>query len=368
MQKFYIELLDGVWESDLTTLIGHLRRQQNLSDEIGSQCPKFADTRWLSMDGTTTYMMANRIRIRNHLTNRPRNKPSQGEVFWLLLVLCDFVASESATTFRQLQGKEVTYEQQDTYLGELQTVLINEFEMEECDADDQVGDDVVKSSNGATSTYSMELDTLFDWFSEQRGLKFSAELATTIKEEDETKYTDVCKDIAQALVNLVQGIANICVERDDANNPTSTLPPLYSMSVFEMDGGLFTRVLHEMEPRLLNFGEADIVSKINDEFLAYRQLYRRDRKLPSQLLQTAEGDASFDAAWAPIKDRFPNLYNFFGTLATVFPGTPVVESDFSVLKWTKDDHNRSLSDFSLEGKLHARQWAELNELVPEKAD
>ncbi len=48
-----------------------------------------------------------------------------------------------------------------------------------------------------------------------------------------------------------------------------------------------------------------------------------------------------------IAARVPVLYNFFGGLATVFPGTA------TELKWTKDEYSTSLSDFSLEAKLHA---------------
>ena len=95
MQKFYKTLLEETWETDLTTLIGHLRRQQILCDEIGSQCPLFADTRWLSMDRTTNYIMSNRDRLREHLDGKPNNKPSMGELFWLVLIVADFVAGHS---------------------------------------------------------------------------------------------------------------------------------------------------------------------------------------------------------------------------------------------------------------------------------
>ena len=78
------------------------------------------------------------------------------------------------------------------------------------------------------------------------------------------------------------------------------------------------------------------------------------------LVQAApDASASFDQAWEPVKDRYSALFNFFGTLATVFPGTSTVESDFSILK---DEHSKSTSDFSLEGKLHAKQYPELQTL------
>ena len=42
-------------------------------------------------------------------------------------------------------------------------------------------------------------------------------------------------------------------------------------------------------------------------------------------------------------------------MATAFPGTSNVESDFSIVKWEKDVMQMNLSDFSLEGILHAKQ-------------
>ena len=65
---------------------------------------------------------------------------------------------------------------------------------------------------------------------------------------------------------------------------------------------------------------------------------------------------SFDDAWKPISARYPLLCMFFGGLATVFPGTSTVESDFSVIGFDKDDYRQSLTNFSLEGILQCKQF------------
>ena len=57
------------------------------------------------------------------------------------------------------------------------------------------------------------------------------------------------------------------------------------------------------------------------------------------------------------------LQQFCGGLATAFPNTATVESDFSVIGWEKDDTRRDLTDFSLEGILHSKQFRELKKLV-----
>ena len=61
-----------------------------------------------------------------------------------------------------------------------------------------------------------------------------------------------------------------------------------------------------------------------------------------------------------MQERFKHLKLFCGGLATAFPGTSTVESDFSVVKWEKDDCRIALRDFSLEGILHAKQFTKIS--------
>jgi hypothetical protein len=42
-------------------------------------------------------------------------------------------------------------------------------------------------------------------------------------------------------------------------------------------------------------------------------------------------------------------------LATVFPNTYTVESDFCIIGWERNEYWQSLTDFSLEGTVHAKQ-------------
>ncbi|CAK9862296.1 unnamed protein product [Sphagnum jensenii] len=59
--------------------------------------------------------------------------------------------------------------------------------------------------------------------------------------------------------------------------------------------------------------------------------------------------------------EFPNLMEFCGVLATIFPGTSTVKSDFSILRWEKDNFRKSLSDFGLEGVMQSKQWTFLEQ-------
>jgi hypothetical protein len=70
----------------------------------------------------------------------------------------------------------------------------------------------------------------------------------------------------------------------------------------------------------------------------------------------------FRESWKLLEGRFEELVDFAGGLATIFPGTATVESNFSVIGWEKDIYRRALTDFSLEGLLHARQFDRLRRL------
>jgi len=55
---------------------------------------------------------------------------------------------------------------------------------------------------------------------------------------------------------------------------------------------------------------------------------------------------------------------FCGVIATLFPGTSTVESNFSILHWEKDAFRKSLLDFGLEGVLQAKQWMFIEQFEP----
>ena len=63
-----------------------------------------------------------------------------------------------------------------------------------------------------------------------------------------------------------------------------------------------------------------------------------------------------------LRIRFPNLYKFAVGLASVFPGTAIVEADFSKIKREKDVFRQSLSDFGLQCVLHCERWKKIEKV------
>ena len=57
-----------------------------------------------------------------------------------------------------------------------------------------------------------------------------------------------------------------------------------------------------------------------------------------------------------------SLRQFCGGLASMFPNTTLVESDFSMVKWEKDAHCTGLTSLSLTGVMHSKQFDVLSGL------
>jgi hypothetical protein len=61
----------------------------------------------------------------------------------------------------------------------------------------------------------------------------------------------------------------------------------------------------------------------------------------------------FNEVWDCLKGRFMQQRQLCGGLTTVFSNTTSVESDFSIVKWEKNDSRSSLMSLSFAGIMHA---------------
>ncbi len=62
----------------------------------------------------------------------------------------------------------------------------------------------------------------------------------------------------------------------------------------------------------------------------------------------------FNEAWDCLKGRFMQLRQLCSGLTIAFPNTTSMESDFSIVKWEKNDSRSSLMSLSLAGIMHAK--------------
>jgi hypothetical protein len=64
----------------------------------------------------------------------------------------------------------------------------------------------------------------------------------------------------------------------------------------------------------------------------------------------------FNEAWNCLKGRFMQLRHLCGGLTIVFPSTMSVKSDFSIVKWEKNNSRSNLTSLSLASIMHTKQF------------
>jgi hypothetical protein len=130
--------------------------------------------------------------------------------------------------------------------------------------------------------------------------------------------------------------------------------------LIKLSAAEFIRRARRHTYRLQHHYSVDHIDVIADEHKLLLHAYRSEPIL-KQAIDGLDGRSSFKDGWSLIRSKFPNLMEFCGVLATIFPGTSIVESDFLVLQWEKDNFRKSLSDFGLEGVMQSKQWTFLEQ-------
>jgi hypothetical protein len=198
--------------------------------------------------------------------------------------------------------------------------------------------------------------------------EFLASLAafveSTIEEVNESERTQLLLDVGLVFVVACNRISDIAVNRGAVNerSPEQSLTPVLPHDLVKISAAEFLRKALKQVARLEHHYCTDHINVIADQHKALLRAYRVEPVLRSGI-DASNGRTSFDCAWTTLIARFPDLAEFCGGNATVFPGTATVESDFSVLRWEKDAFRKSLSDFGLDGVLHTKHYLLLESLV-----
>lgn len=115
-----------------------------------------------------------------------------------------------------------------------------------------------------------------------------------------------------------------------------------------------TIVCNQTQSLLKSFTRRHIYG-LERERHAFQELVSHKQALRSALGACVLQTAFFDSRKI-LNGCFPELVNFCGGLAAVFPGSSQIESDFSVLELEKDEFRYHIMDLSLEGVLYAEEF------------
>ena len=136
------------------------------------------------------------------------------------------------------------------------------------------------------------------------------------------------------------------------------MPSILPHELVKLSTAVFGNTIVDVHlQQLRHFWDEKTIAQLETQHKELRTAYQREPALKLALDTYANvTNKSFQDAWSIVEDRFEILMDFCGGIATIFPNTASVESDFSILGWEKDKFRLSLTDISLEGIMHCKQY------------
>ena len=143
-------------------------------------------------------------------------------------------------------------------------------------------------------------------------------------------------------------------------------PPVLPHNLVTIRTNELCEIIRPHRARLEKAGwTAAQIDQIEEDHRELRRAVSSESQFKASLLECSDSRTSFMEGWALCRNRFDKLQLFTGGFASMFPSTATVESDFSVIGAEKNVYRESLTDFSLEGILHAKQFESLRSLSTE---
>jgi hypothetical protein len=353
VQKIFIKLCNDSFVNTVVGITGHLRRQQNLITEMKCKCPRFIDTRWLSMQKLLIWLVRNRHRLQQHFEEKkPACAPEK--TFWIIVYVLKSFVELVNTCLVAIQGLSTMLIEQKQRLEKLVLQLIEDGGVEGPTVAFQGEADCVVNGLYRVTYQSAEA------FIKDQDM-YVVDVLANLKENNPEQYKMVVHSTALLFAQGVNGLSSIVAERGEANEPVDSLPPVLPHDLLKLRPFEFSQLVLLQKERLKISFEENEINDITDEFKKLRDSYREEEEI-NAFVDKLNHKTSFRDGWKMLVPQFPLLSKFVGGLVSVFPGTSTVEADFSVIGWEKDDYRTSLTNFSLEGILHCKQYEYLKDL------
>ncbi|KAH8940421.1 hypothetical protein BDL97_15G087400 [Sphagnum fallax] len=284
----------------MTRFITHLTWQLNLITDMKTMCPRVVNC-LLSMEKLLAYIES----------KQPPSAPPR--LWWVSLLAMHHFTSRTTITFRMIQGLTTLLDQQQAALVGLVASLMEDV--------------------GVTRPLIVETTVNLDASSHVISGRYAVSLSSVdsiVDEVDEGQRSKLFNNIASVYVTACNLLPHELVKLSTAE---------------------FIRKMRCYSYRLEQRYSSEHINTIADEYKQLLHAYRTDQ-------------LAFKDGWSLLGRPFSNLMEFCGVIATLFPGTSTIESDFSILRWEKDAFRKSLSDFGLEGMLQAKQWMFIEPFEP----
>lgn len=361
VQAEYLLLFDEEFVSNLTAMISYLRRQFNLIGRMSSTCPKFMDTRWVSMDRVTTWLVVERLVICEYFEQKSAScAPSDS--WWVVTITVNAIASEITVVVRRLQGLKTLLQEQEDQIKKLCRTLAGLVSVEGPLDENEMSllledaEDPVVSKGG----FCCKLENVVSFIEDQGSFAKNC-----IAAMEDAEVESIAETIGQYLCGVISGLSKVVAVRG-ANAPTSEkqIGPCLPLSLSRIRASLFCDLVQQQNGRLKDAGwSQQAIEDIESEHRLFLRAWREETSFKEAVEAKARDTTEYDELWSDCSARFPRLEEFCGGLAVIFPNTATVEADFSVLGWEKDDYRKSLGDFSLEGVMQCKQYKKVSSMV-----
>jgi arsenate reductase-like glutaredoxin family protein len=306
-----------------------------------------------SMAKVCQWFKEKRVDVHEYLQQKQPNCTPNAK-WWVQLMAVAAFSNKTSTTFKLLQGHSVTVAAQHAHIDSLQTSLM------------QTVNCVGPLSVGETSSLCS-----VEWYLEEQG-RFAVKLSnlrafinnlgtfaqSKLGQVSQNDVNVLVKEVARLYTMSIAGINTIRAEKDENNgaaDSNSMLPPVLAHQVAVLPHAEFCAIVSTHTERLLSIFSRRDVDALEQEHKAFVDAITHKEPLRN-VLNDHDATVPFSDSWKCLGDRFKLLVSFCGGIATIFPGPSQVESDFSIIKFEKDEFRSSIMDLSLEGVLHCKQF------------
>ena len=291
----------------------------------------------------------NKLEICQYL-NKKKPTCTPESHWWLYLAACATIIKEVNIAFVAGQGLTTLVGEQKKSLDKLKRNLLEivrgqRVMFEELDKENNyiVGCYVVKKKDAISMVKDCGL-----WFQ-----SIFDSLHSTIQ-------TVIWRDVSKFVLSIVIGIESIKKQNDASSG--YELPPVLPYELAALRSHEFNEIVTQQSQRYLAMYNAKELEILQEQHRNLIAAYRSEEILKRNIMDS-KNSMSFSDGWKCIgSGRFTKLKEFCGGLATVFPGTLTVESDFSIVNFEKTEYRSALTDLSLEGILHSKQYTIIQSL------
>jgi len=282
----------------------------------------------------------------NHYTKVDHHSKPENNDFWILCFIVNLITNKLCIVVKTLQSRTIIISEALALIERLKAELMTLTNVYH-----HLQDNNNDSNIKVCGTYAIDTTTIPIFLTSNGGLVIQDILPAN---------SELCNEIAKFFLELINGLDKCNILRDEINMGISDPQPTLPNQIYKLNNGQFAALLKRQNKRI---SHNDLLI-IEEEFNKFKEFVEHDNLL-SNLIKDENNFLTFYDSWniEALKGKFKPLTTFLGGIASPFPTTATVESDFSRLRWEKDDFAKRLTDFSLEGILQAKQFPILMDII-----